>query len=65
MNWQLDKEQWLKIGKGLLISLAGAAATYLTTLTTGMSFGVWTPLIVTGFSILANYLRKVANGEQL
>lgn len=59
MNLVLDKEKWVSIGKGLLIALAGATATYLTTLTSGVDFGVLTPLVVTGFSVLANYLRKV------
>jgi hypothetical protein len=63
MSFLLDKEKWISIGKGLLIALGAAAATYLATLSTQMDFGPFTPMIVAGFSVAINYIRKAI--EQL
>lgn len=60
MQFLLTKEQWISIGKGLLIAVGGAVATYLTTLAGSgeLDFGPMTPIVVAGFSVLINYIRK-------
>ena len=58
MNFLLNKEQWISIGKGLLIAVGGAVITYLTQISTQIDFGQFTPLMVAGFSVAINYLRK-------
>jgi hypothetical protein len=60
MNFLLTKEQWISIGKGLLIAVGGAVATYLTTLASSgeIEFGPMTPIVVAGFSVAINYIRK-------
>jgi hypothetical protein len=60
----ISKEDWIKVGKGALIALAGAAITYLPTITGILEFGPWTPVITAGISILVNYLRKLVTQEQ-
>lgn len=54
----LNGTDWKKIGKGLLVALAGAGLTYLTEWISGADFGTVTPIIVAGFSVIANLLRK-------
>ena len=63
MSFLLNKEKWISVGKGLLIAVGGAAATYLATITTQLDFGPFTPMIVAGFSVAINYIRKAL--EQL
>ncbi len=57
-RFQLNSIDWAKIGKGLLIVLAGSALTYLTELIGKINLGEWTPLVVTGWSLLVNIIRK-------
>ena len=58
MNFLLNKEQWISVGKGLLIAVGGAVVTYLAQISTQMDFGQLTPLVVAGFSVAINYIRK-------
>lgn len=55
----LSKFDVKKIGKGLLIALAGAALTYLSEQIPNVDFGASTPMVVTGFSVLANTLHRL------
>lgn len=55
---KISKEDLLKVGKGALIAGSGAILTYLTSAITTIDFGSYTPMIVAGFSILVNFLRK-------
>jgi len=57
-KYKLNNIDWLKIGKGLLVAVAGAALTYLTDLIPNIDWGVWTPVVVSGFSVLVNIVRK-------
>ncbi len=60
MTFLLSKAEWISVGKGLLIAVAGATATYLTQLAVSgdFDFGPTTPMVVAGFSVLVNYIRK-------
>lgn len=59
MKLNLDKTDWGKVAKGALIAGGGAALTYLSSWVSGTDFGVWTPIVVAGLSVLVNYFRKV------
>jgi hypothetical protein len=59
MSFNLNVEDWGKVGKGLLIAVGGAALTYLGQFVTGSDFGEMTPIVVAGFSVLVNYMRKI------
>ena len=56
---KVSKNDLVKVGKGALIAGAGAILTYLTTAITSLDFGEYTPLVVAGFGILINFLRKL------
>ena len=49
---------WLKIGKGALIASAGAGLTYLSANVMGSDFGMYTPVVVAGWSIFVNLAKK-------
>lgn len=53
----MTKEQWLKVGKGGLIAVAGALIVWLPTAVTEVSWGVWTPFAVAASSFLVNVLK--------
>lgn len=55
----MTRDQLISIIKGAGIAGVGAALTVLSEWAAGMSFGVWTPLVVAGLSILANVVRKL------
>lgn len=57
-NFALVKEDFIKLGKGLLIACTGAALTYGSEWVVGTSFGIWTPMIVAAWSVVANMARK-------
>ena len=67
-KWDLIKQDWYKIGKGLIISLIGATAAYLgqvSGLIDYSSYGQYGPFIALGVSVLcsniANALNKLIN----
>lgn len=62
MSFNLKGEDWVKVGKGLLIAMGGAGLTYLGQFVTGADFGALTPVVVAGFSVLVNYMRKLGIG---
>lgn len=57
-RFQLDAQDAKKIAVGLGVALAGAALTYFSEVITQIDFGSWTPVVVAGFSVLANVVRK-------
>lgn len=54
----VSKEDLIKVGKGALIAGGSAILTYLTSAITSLDFGEYTPIVVAGFGILINFLRK-------
>ena len=60
---KLKRADLAPLFKGLLISLVGAALTYLSGWITGHDFGVYTPFIVTFWSVIANAVRKATDGK--
>jgi hypothetical protein len=57
-KYSLNKEDMLKIGKGACIALGGTLATYLLDVLTQIDMGVYTPVVVSIFSILINTFSK-------
>jgi len=55
---------WPKIMRGALVAVVGALLTYFTAIFTETDFGVWTPLVTSGFAILANVARKWVSENQ-
>lgn len=52
-----------KIGKGALIAVIWVLMTYLADLIPTIDFGVYTPVVVAMFSILANVVNKRIQGK--
>ena len=57
-KWSLNSIDWKKIGIGAAVALGGTLLTYLTQVITSIDFGVYTPIVVSGWSILVNIARK-------
>lgn len=55
---KLDKIDCKKIGKGALIAVAGCLLTYITQEIGNINFGDWQPLVVAGWSVIVNIVRK-------
>ena len=61
---ELNKEDGMKILKGLGIALGGAAITYGLEIIPNVDFGVaYTPMVVAISSILLNTIRKLLQGK--
>jgi hypothetical protein len=60
----INKEDLTKLGKGLLIAVLGAALTYGSEWMSGADFGSWTPVVVAGWSVAVNFLRKFIASNQ-
>lgn len=56
--FSLSKADAISVAKGLGIALAGAALTYLTSYISNTNFGVYTPVVVAGWSVIVNFVRK-------
>lgn len=56
------RQDFISLGKGLFIALAGAALTYFASFATSHDFGVWTPVVVALASVLVNAARKSLDG---
>ena len=56
---KLNKQDGIKIVKGLGIAFAGTALTYLAEVIPGINFGKWTPVIVAVNSVIVNVVRKL------
>ena len=67
-RFSLNMTDWLKVGKGALIASAGAGLTYLSANVMGADFGMYTPVVVAGWSIFVNlakkFLEESANPEE-
>ena len=58
-RFAFNQEKLMSIVKGGCIAMLGALLTYLTKIISGSeSFGEWTPIIVAGWSMLVNVLKK-------
>ena len=57
-RFSLNVADWLKIGKGALIASVGAGLTYLSANVMGADFGMYTPVVVAGWSIFVNIAKK-------
>lgn len=63
-KFSLNSADLKKIGIGFLVALSGAALTYVSQVITSIDFGGWTPIVVAGFSVLSNIVRKwIADNE--
>lgn len=62
-RFTLNKADLISLGKGLLITLAGAALTYLSENVAKMDFGEMTPLVVALFALVVNFCRKFLAGK--
>lgn len=57
-RFHLNQEDLGKILTGACMAVAGALLTYVTKTITDTDFGEWTSLVVAGWSIVANIIRK-------
>ncbi len=57
-KFSIDKVGLKKVGKGLLIAVAGAALTYLEGAIPGVNFGSWTTIAYAINSAIINFGRK-------
>jgi hypothetical protein len=57
-KYSLNKVDLQKIGIGALVAISGALITYFAKVVGDVDFGVYTPIAVAVFSIIANVVRK-------
>ena len=62
-QFRLNEQDLKKIGTGALVALVGALLTYLAPIVADTDFGVYSPLVVVVFSVLANTVRKLFGGN--
>lgn len=62
MKYTLGSQDVQKILKGLIIALIGATLTYLSAVIVKVDFGIYTPLIVSFWSVIANTVWKILDG---
>ena len=60
--FSFDKVTLTKIGKGLIIAVAGAVLTYVVSYLTNTNFGNFTPLAVAAASVLVNAGKEFVSG---
>ena len=63
--FSFDKATMVKIGKGILIAVGGAAVTYFAQYVSNTNFGVYTPLVVAGSAIIINAIKEYIAGVDL
>ena len=63
-RFQLNREDLKKILIGAGVALAGALLTYTTEVVANLDFGDYTPIVVAGWGIVANVIRKLLAGEK-
>lgn len=63
MKGKFTSNNWKKIGKGLLIAMAGAGLTYITDTLPNVELGVFQPLVMAGWSVVVNAVRKFLQNE--
>ncbi len=65
-RWQLIQKDIRSLLIGLGITLLGAGLTYLSEYVAKADFGVYTPLMVTGWALIVNIIRKwITEGKYL
>ncbi len=57
-KYNLNTTDLKKIGVGALMAIIGALLTFLTETLGEIDLGQWTPIIVSGWSVFANLIRK-------
>ena len=57
-RYSLNREDGYKILVGLLIACVGAALTYMTEVIPNIDLGGYTPVVVAGWSVIVNTIRK-------
>lgn len=58
MRFTLNKQDLIKIGKGFLIAVGGAALVYFTEVFAQIDWGTWTPVVTALSAVLINAARK-------
>ena len=62
--FSISKAELVTVFKGLGIALAGAALTYFSQFISHTDFGMYTPLIVAGWSFVTNFCIKFGINTQ-
>jgi hypothetical protein len=62
-KYSLNEIDWQKILIGAGVAVAGTLLTYITQIVTNLQPGPWTPVIVAGWSVVANIVRKYIAGK--
>lgn len=57
-SMSMNTMDWKKIGMGALVAVVWVLLTYVTDLIPTIDFWPYTPIVVAGFSVLANIVRK-------
>ncbi len=55
---------WGKIGAGLLVAIAGAVLTYVSSWIVNVDFGAYTPIIMAVWTTIANIARKYISDNE-
>ena len=62
-KYTLNRTDLESLGRGLLITLAGAALTFIAEQLPNVDFGIYTPYVVPVFALLVNVGRKFLAGK--
>lgn len=57
-KYSLNSTDLGKIGKGAVVVMLGAILTYLSSIIPNIDFGVWTPVVVAGWTVVVDILRR-------
>lgn len=57
-KYSLNSNDLGKIGKGAVVVMLGAILTYLSSIIPNIDFGVWTPVVVAGWTVVVDILRR-------
>ena len=61
---KLNETDMKKVGKGLLIAIGGAVLTYTSQVVMQIDWGLYTPMVVAGSSVLINLGWKFVKGSE-
>lgn len=64
-RFTLDKIDWMKIGTGLAVAIAGALAVYVPQVVGWIDWGQWTPVVMIVAQVVVNALRKFISDNQV
>ena len=62
-KYKLNQEDFGKVGRGLLIAMAGAGLVYLTDVVPQINWGVYAPIVGALAAVLVNLARKLLAGK--